>query len=523
METTPSEAEGTGWRSDWKSFGSPQFAAFGLLAVAVLILGFWFVSWSTQPTWSMVATGLSPSEASDARSELDGAGIENRLANGGSGIEVPSANSDEARVILGDSGVIDGSVEGYEILDRQGFTTSSFKQRIDFQRAVEGELTRTIRSMDAITDATVHLAIPEESVFTDNAALTRASVVVTGSPDQSTVAAIVNLVASAVPELDPSNVTVVDTTGRLLSSPDGTAMVSDQQFTMQQRFESQLEMDVQSMLAQTLGPTAAVVRVSAEMNFDESESETVTYTTDEQVALSQQVIDEAYTGDAGAPGGPLGVIDEFADAGQLVEGENGAYLRQEATTEFGVPSVRTVRREAPGRLERLSVAVLVDQNLEPLPDLAALQTLVAAAAGIEPARGDAIIVEAIAFDQTDAVDGEELAAPAAAGGSMIDTILGYLRTAVAIIGIVLALFFLRKGMMPLLGDRRENPALTAGSSGALGAGDDGAKANGAQRTDDGAGFDPETGSGATVDMFELIDQQPEEVADLLRVMIAEAK
>ena len=543
MEITTLEDHEAGWRRDWKSFGSPQFAAFGLLAVAVLILGFWFMRWSTAPTWSMVASGLTATEATDARDELDGAGIENRLANGGSGIEVPSSATDEATVVLGDAGVIGGTAEGYEILDRQGFTTSSFKQRIDFQRAIEGELAQTITAMDAVSSATVHLAIPEESVFSDNDGMTRASVVVSGAPDQGTVASIVNIVASAVPDLDPGNVTVADTSGRILSSLDGSGMVSDQQLGMQQLLESQLEMDAQTMLAQTLGSGAAVVRVSADMNFDEVESETVTYTTEEQVPLRQQLSSEAYTGDAGTPGGPLGVIDDFEDAGQVTEGDGGAYVRTDDTTEFGVPSVRTVSRQAPGAVERLSVAVMVDANLDPAPDVAALEALVAAAVGIEPDRGDTIIVESLVFDQTAADEAAALAAAVTpTGANMIDTILGYLRTAVAVIGIILALLFLRKGLKPLLGEKREPVELEKGAAAALGSGADvdattlipvvDAAIPADVTLGAGAGAGAVTGSSlleagpeaaSTVDMLQLIDQQPDEVADLLRGWMAEAK
>lgn len=541
MEITTLEDHEAGWRRDWKSFGSPQFAAFGLLAVAVLILGFWFLRWSTAPTWSMAASGLTATEAADARSELDGAGIENRLANGGSGIEVPSAMADEAAVVLGDAGVIGGAAEGWEILDRQGFTTSSFKQRIDFQRAIEGELAQTITAMDAVSSATVHLAIPEENVFSENDGMTRASVVVSGAPDQGTVASIVNIVASAVPDLDPSNVTVADTSGRILSSLDGSSMVSDQQLGMQQLLESQLEMDAQTMLAQTLGSGAAVVRVSADMNFDEIESETITYTTDEQVPLRQQLSSEAYTGDAAAAGGPLGVIDDFNDAGQLIEEDGaGAYVRTDDTTEFGVPSVRTVARQAPGTVERLSVAVMIDANLDPAPDPAAIQALVAAAVGLDQdGRGDVIEVVPLEFDQTAAEEAEALAAAVTpTGPSMIDTVLGYLRTAVAVIGIILALLFLRKGIKPLLGEQREAVELEPGAAAALAAGSDNdattllpavdaeipADADAALTAGAGSSLleaGPEAAS--TVDMLQLIDQQPDEVADLLRGWMAEAK
>lgn len=548
MEITTLDDREAGWRRDWKSFGSPQFAAFGLLAVAVLILGFWFMRWSTAPTWSMAASGLTATEAAEARSELDSAGIENRLANGGSGIEVPSAATAEAAVVLGDAGVIGGAAEGYEILDRQGFTTSSFKQRIDYQRAIEGELAQTITAMDAVTTATVHLAIPEESVFSENDGMTRASVVVSGAPDQGTVASIVNIVASAVPDLDPGSVTVADTSGRILSSLDGSGMVSDQQLGMQQLLESQLEMDAQTMLAQTLGSGAAVVRVSADINFDEVEREEVIYTPQvdatgaivEQVPLRQQLSNEAYTGDAAAAGGPLGVIDDFNDAGQLVEGDGaGAYVRSDDTTEFGVPSTRIVSREAPGAIERLSVAVMIDANLDPAPDPVAIQDLVAAAVGLDQVgRNDVIQVVPIEFDQTAAEEAEALAASITPSGpSMIDTVLGYLRTAVAIIGIILALLFLRKGIKPLLGEKREPVELEVAAAAALSAGADNdattlipvvnaeipADADAALTAAAGSSLleaGPEAAS--TVDMLQLIDQQPDEVADLLRGWMAEA-
>jgi flagellar M-ring protein FliF len=548
VEITTLEDQEAGWRRDWKSFGSPQFAAFGLLAVAVLILGFWFMRWSTAPTWSMAASGLTATEAADARAELDGAGIENRLANGGSGIEVPSAATAEAAVVLGDAGVIGGAAEGYEILDRQGFTTSSFKQRIDFQRAIEGELAQTISAMDAVSSATVHLAIPEESVFSDNDGMTRASVVVSGAPDQGTVASIVSIVASAVPDLDPSSVTVADTSGRILSSLDGSGMVSDQQLGMQQLLESQLEMDAQTMLAQTLGSGAAVVRVSADINFDEVEREEVIYTPQvdadgaiTQLPLRQQLSSEAYTGDAAAAGGPLGVIDDFNDAGQLIEDDGaGAYVRSDDTTEFGVPSTRIVSREAPGAIERLSVAVMIDANLDPAPDPAAIQALVAAAVGLDQdGRGDVIEVVPLEFDQTAAEEAEALAAAITpTGPSMIDTVLGYLRTAVAIIGIILALLFLRKGLKPLLGEKREAVELEPGAAAALTAGaandattlipvvDAEIPANADAALTAAAGSSPlEAGpeAASTVDMLQLIDQQPDEVADLLRGWMAEAK
>jgi flagellar M-ring protein FliF len=281
------------------------------------------------------------------------------------------------------------------------------------------------------------------------------------------------------------------------------------------------------------------------MNFDEIESEEVIYTPqlDEngavtQVPLRQQLSSEAYAGDAAAAGGPLGVIDDFNDAGQLIEGEGaGAYVRSDDATEFGVPSTRIVSRQAPGAVQRLSVAVIVDANLDPLPTQPQLQALVEAAVGIDPDRGDTVVVEFLEFDQTAA---EEAAALAAAitptGPSMIDTVLGYLRTAVAIIGIILALLFLRKGLKPLLAEKREPVELEMAAAAALTAGTDNdattlipvvnaeipADAD-AALTAGSSLLEAGPDAASTVDMLQLIDQQPDEVADLLRGWMAEAK
>jgi flagellar M-ring protein FliF len=535
------EDQENAWRRDWSTFGTPQFVAFGLLAVAVLILGFWFLRWSTAPTWSIAASGLSATEAADASAELDAAGIENRLANGGAGIEVPSAAADRAAVVLGDSGVIGNAAEGYEILDRQGFTTSSFKQRIDYQRAVEGELAQTIMAMETIDTATVHLAIPEQTVFSDAELLTRASVVVSGNADQGTVASIINIVGSSVPGLDPANVTVADTSGRILSGLDDTGFGNSQQLGMQDLYESQLEMNAETMLATALGPGKAVVRVSADLNFDETESESLSYDRllegEEPVVLRQQIVDEYFTGEAGVPRGVLGVDD--VDIDQVAGGDGGSYLREEDGSEFGVDSTRTVRREAPGQLERLTVAVLVDANLENAPTDEELEALVGAAVGLDvDGRQDEIIVQTIAFDTTATEEAEALAAETAAagegGGGMVGTIVGYLKTAVAVIGIILALLFLRKGLRPLLATRDEAAELPAGETpNALGAGviDDATRQVPVVTVDEsnallGAGgaslLEAGPDAASTVDMLQLIDQQPDEVADLLRGWMAEA-
>lgn len=502
------------------------------MVVSVLILGLWFMSWSTSPTWDLVASGLTPDQATEATEELESAGIEHRLVNGGTAIEVPSSASADAMVAVGEIGATGGAIEGYELLDRQGFMASSFRQRIDYQRAIEGELARTLMGMDGVTSATVHLAIPEERLFAEEEDLTRASVVVDGLVSQTTLASIASVVASAVPGLDASNVTVADTTGRILSGGSDGGMSQDQKLQMQDLYEAQLEMAADSMLGVALGPGRAVVRVTADLNFDELESETVTYVPDEQVTLREQTLDEAFTGDNTVPLGTLGTAEDVTDAGEIAGDSGSAYLRQEVNSEFGVPSTRTVSKQAPGSVERITVAVILDETLDPAPDPAVLSPLVAAAVGLDETRGDTIVVESIAFDASE-VEGDEatdplLAADAAAADGL-EPIIGYAKTGAAILGMLLALLFLRKGLKGLQFEPvREAVELDPATVAELTKGDEAAAPSvGDAATSQTPALTTGESTSAvddvsTVDMLELIDSQSDEVAHLLRDLVSEA-
>jgi flagellar M-ring protein FliF len=507
----------------------PQYAVLTLAVLAVVVLGFWFMQWSTSATWEVVASGMTPSQIQEATDELEGAGIDYQLANGGSAIEVPAASSADARVALGDLVSTAGSIEGYEILDRQGFMASSFRQRIDYQRAIEGELARTISAMETVTSATVHLAIPEDRLFTEDRELVQASVVVSGALGQSTVSAIANVVASAVPGLDATNVTVADAAGRILTGR-GNSEMSDVQLEMQELWEMRLEADAESMLTAAFGPGRAVVRVTAELDFDELESETITYSTDEQALLRTQTVDEAFTGDRSVPLGELGSAEDVTAAEDIAGEDGSAYIRQEESTEYGVPSTRTVSRQAPGSIERLTVAVLVDETVTPAPDAETLGPLIAAAVGIDSARGDTIVVESMPFDEGAGVDADATTVPALAAAATeaggMDQMIDYAKTGAAVLGIILALLILYKGLSNMRFEPASEPIeldITAGrsSTGAI----TGATADGvALPSGAGSGSRPSEDSpleNTSVDMLELIDSQADEVANLLRDLMTE--
>jgi flagellar M-ring protein FliF len=306
---------------------------------------------------------------------------------------------------------------------------------------------------------------------------------------------------------------------------------------MQDLYEAQLEMAADSMLAVALGPGRAVVWVTADLDFDEQESETVTYVTDDQVTLREQTLDEAFTGDNSVPLGTLGTAEDVTDAGELAGDSGSAYLRSETNSEFGVPSTRTVSRQAPGSVERITVAVVLDDSLDPAPDPAVLTPLVGAAVGLDPDRGDTIVVESFTFDASATEgDGDTAAAlgTAAADGGL-EPIVGYAKTGAAVIGMILALLFLRMGLKGLQVEPLREPVeldptavaeITGGGATATTAGAAAGGATGAAAGELTAGHaaqaaGAETTEISTVDMLQLIDNQSDEVAHLLRDLVAE--
>jgi flagellar M-ring protein FliF len=502
----------------------------GLLAAAsiIAILGLW--NWATAPSWQTLLVGEEPSVVSDSITELETAGITYRVGAGGTMIEVPREQVADAEVQLASAGISSSTIVGYELLDNQGFSTSSFQQRINYQRALEGELTRTILDLDQVMAASVHLSIPEDELFSDEEEAPTASVVIDPGSSFSTrsVAGIVNVVAAAVPGMTADGVTVTDTAGRVLTDGGGTS--SSDAFDSRRTLEQQLETSAQTMLIAAFGQENALVRVSAELNLDENERETVTYNPESQIALREQTITEQYAGGSDAASGIVGVTDEILDATTTADVDGTDYARNEQTSEFGVDRIRTVERNTGGQITRLSVAVVVNESLDPQPNLQQVSDVVAAAVGLDAERGDIIAVEAIAFDER-FVEALETAATAEAPGDPLAPIAPYLgiaQTALAVLLLIIVALSLRKGVKTFTAtikaadaevidlDEEEAAALEEGSED-----DESEDEDEEEDNEDGEMKSLEAGPRTTNDVMRIIDQQPIEVAALLRSWAAE--
>ncbi len=490
---------------------APMQLAMSALIGAVVLFGSWsFYRWTTAPAYQAIVSGAAPAEVAEVSGELDSAGIGYRLINGGTGVEVPTSQVGASRIALGAAGLPGNGIDGYELLDRQGFSASSFQQRIGYQRALEGELTRTLNELDSVRSASVHLSIPEDRLFTDSdEASASILIAANGSVGARTVESIVNVVANAVPGLTAEQVTVSDTSGQILTDAGGSGSGF-----LEQRlsYERRLETSAETMLATALGAQNAVVRVVAELDLDESSTETVTFDPETQIAIREQTITEQFEGNGGDSAGILGISEETLDGGQIANTDSGTgYVRNEQTAEYGVARTTTVQKKSPGRVTSLTVAVVVNDSLDPAPDLRQIESLVAAAVGLDTERGDSIAIETLPFDQSLLAEADEAVASAESAASL-ETMIGYAKTGGAILLLLVVSLFLRLGFKNL---GALFPARDADES------DADNKSDAIDLTDGADAFDSLANS-SSPNVMKLIDRQPEEVATLLRSWSSES-
>ncbi len=402
--------------------GRRRAALIAVGAVSVLlILG--LSRWATRPAYVPVFSGLSLESVADLTRQLDDAAIRYRLEGGGTELLVTTADLARARVALAQGGLPHQGRPGLELFDQPSWGMTDFTQRINYRRALEGELERTIGKMRGVESAQVHLAIQETSSFRTADRAAEASVVLKlrsgNEPARDVVQGIAHLVASSVDGLESGKVTVVDDSGRLLSTPDdpGSAVgLTSRQLAVQREVEGYLERKAEGIVSQIVGAGNARVQVAAAVNFDRVERTVEMVDPERQVAASEQ-------------------------RSEIVPGaEGGAASTTTATTFENSRSLETFSG-AIGNVRRLTVAVLVNDRQtatgavpqwEPRTpeELARIETLVKSAVGVDPSRGDAISVVSVPFDA--------VAAPEAAPVSLLDRAGPWVSPAITVLGLLLA-------------------------------------------------------------------------------------
>ncbi len=388
--------------------GASTVVVFTGLIFLVFVLG--------DPNYQPLYEQLDPEDASAIVEELDTRGVNYRLRDGGSTILVPADQVHDMRLEMAGQDLPASGQVGFEVFDDVQFGTTDFERRVNLYRAMGGELSRSIETMNAIRSARVQITAPEESLFITEERPAKASVMLemeSGhqlSPGQAR--AIGNLVASGVPDLNLENVTIVDTAGNLLSPEQmgeddfqNAREISSTQREMEREYEEKLKDRLTAMLTRILGPDNFTVQVESRMDFDRRERESHTYLPiigDEGLPRSRQELREIYYGgdipdeEEGAPGtasnipGYLTVEDAE---------EDGYYERTEETINYEMDEIVEREEFAPGTIENLSVSVMVDDEMAE-DELVVLEESVQAAVGYDADRGDTINVSSLSFDRT---------------------------------------------------------------------------------------------------------------------------
>jgi flagellar M-ring protein FliF len=399
-----------------KSFSLAQ-RTLALIGLAVLVLGgIALSSWVTTPTMSPLFTSLSATDASAIVDQLDAEGVAYELTDGGSTVLVPADKLYGMRLKLAAAGLpanTDGG--GYSLLDDMGMTSSEFQQEITYQRALEGELAKTIGALQGVDAATVKLALPQDSVFVSEKADPTASVFVrtktgvTLTGDQ--VQAIVHLVSAGIEGMKTTDVAVVDSTGKVLSTV-GASPTGGMAGQQTGEYETRVRAAVQTLLDQVVGAGKSAVTLTAELDYDQTQRTSEEFTAAADTPpLASSTTTEEYTGTGS--GNATGVLgpDNIA----VPEGSTAGDGTYKATTEDLNNAVNKVTEQtttAPGSVKRQSLAVVVDAEATAALDMAELTATLSAAAGIDTTRGDTIAVQQMMFDTSAAETAQEALAVA---------------------------------------------------------------------------------------------------------------
>lgn len=422
-----------------------------LLAAAVIAfagIGL-IVYWSNQVDYRVLFSNLSSEDAGSIVGKLQEKKIPYRLSSGGDTVSVPAEKVAELRLEMATSGLPQGGGVGFEIFDQKSFGRSEFEQQINYRRALQGELARTINSLEEIQQSRVHLALPRESLFVEQQKKSTASVTVKLKAGRSLrptqVEGIAHLVASSVEGMSPEDVLIVDSKGNVLSNPpsdSGVARMTTAQIDYQRAVEKEMAGRIQSLLENVVGKGKAAVRVSAEMDFSVTEQTEEKYDPDSPVVRSVKRLTDKTALPEKAPV-DSGVPDQE---------------KTDETINYEINKVVSKTVLPVGSIKKVSVAVLVDgiyqkndkgvEVYQPRAqkDMDSLTGLVQKTAGINAARGDQIVVTEMPFSKVDLALGD---VPATSWMEKIVVFLPLLKYLLAFTAfIVVILFFVR----PLLKD-----------------------------------------------------------------------
>ncbi len=373
----------------------------GALIVVIVLFGV-FISIINEPNYSNLYSNISEEDASKVVDYLNSQKISFKLENGGRTIKVPQEAVYETRLALASKGIPSSGIIGYEIFDKNTMGMSEFMQKLNYKRALEGELARTIMQQEGVLGARVMIVMPEKSIFKDEEKLPSASVVLKLKPgyslSQSNITAMVNLVSSSVEGLNHDKVTIIDTQGHLLSkNNDDNSLIAatSTQYELKQSVEKYFSQKAQKILDDVLGYGNSAVQVSVDLNFDQVEKTMEQYDPDSQVAISEQTV-------------------KSENSGKKLN-DSTANVSQNTITNYEINKSIQKVVEGTGNIKRISIAAVINdipQEIEKngkkeftyqqrtQEQLNKFGLIIKNALGYDENRGDSFSIVSFPFEQT---------------------------------------------------------------------------------------------------------------------------
>ncbi len=393
---------------------SKKLSTGAVLLISVLLFAFLIIQARTADQQLLYAN-LAMSDAASVCDWLKNAKIDYTLKNGGKDIWVAADKIYQTRLDLAANGLPSGGDIGFEVFDKQNFALTDYVQKVNYTRALQGELARTITSLAPVESTRVHLALPEKRLFKNQQKRGTASVIVTLAPgkklDQSQVQGIIHLVAGSVTGLEPDDVKIIDSNGIVLegqSKPDKDDLLSGDMLVFQQEVEHRMEIQAQDLLDKTMGKDNAMVRVSATLDFSKVEKTQEFYDGDEPVIRSEQINQESSGSET--TGGVPGVQSNLQGNTQGQSNTTTPSSKNSRVTNYEISKTISKTINPVGNITGLSVSVLVADKItlnadgKPEPpkprtaeELKSIENMVASAIGIDKQRGDVINVLSMPF------------------------------------------------------------------------------------------------------------------------------
>lgn len=437
----------------WPLSRKIALAAVTVISMAVFII---IIIQARTADYQLLYANLTETDGSSVVNWLRGQKIPFQLKNNGKNIWIPANSIYETRLDLAANGLPKGGGIGFEVFDKQSFALTDYVQKVNYTRALQGELSRTITSLAPVESARVHLAIPEKRLFKNQQKSPTASVIVTlmrgRELDKKQVQGIVHLVSGSITGLEPKNVTVIDANGVVLDSEDQedkTQLLSVDMLSFQQEVEKRLEMRAQALLDKTMGKDRAMVRITATLDFSKVEKTEELFDAEEPVIRSEQSSSE--TSGSQTSGGVPGVQSNL-QGNTLGQSQAGPSSNKSSKiTNYEISKTVSKIVNPVGSITGLSVSVLVADKVKVKEDgtpgditprteeeLASIKNMVSAALGLNTERGDVINVLSMPFLESPE---EELLANSIPG-NMLYEYLPYFKIGLIVFGVLLGYFFL---------------------------------------------------------------------------------